>query len=249
WLPGRATALTVSPLVRRQVLTWGLAVAVTTAVTAMMIRFRGDFDQVHVVLMYLLIVLFASASSGRALGITLACAGFVLIDYYFQPPYGEVAVGKPLDWLALIAFLVTAVVSTNLLARARSETEEARRRTLEVESLARLGSETLSAGRAEDAPSRIAEIIRTAMGMSECSITATTDETTPLWTTTPNGLVKEVVIPLRVQDRAVGALRLANATPVTLDAAQKRFLDAIAYYAALALDRVRLVAEAERAEA
>ena len=58
--------------------------------------------------MYLLIVLFASASSGRALGITLACAGFVLIDYYFQPPYGQVAVGKPLDWLALIAFLVTA---------------------------------------------------------------------------------------------------------------------------------------------
>src|SRR4029077_13689596 len=37
--------------------------------------------------------------------------------------------------------------------------------------------------------------------------------------------------------------------PVHLDAGQRRFLDAIAYYAALALDRVRLVAEAERAEA
>ena len=164
----------MSKLARRQALTWGLAITVTTAVTVVMIQFRGDFDQVHVVLMYLLIVLFASASSGRALGITLACAGFVLIDYYFQPPYGEVAIGKPLDWLALIAFLVTALVSTNLLARARSEAEEARRRTIEVESLARLGSETLSAGRAEDAPSRIADIIKTALGMSECSITAGT---------------------------------------------------------------------------
>ena len=233
----------------RQALRWGLAAVVTAAVTAMMVHYRGAFDQVHVVLVYLLIVLFASASSGRALGITLACAGFVLIDYYFQPPYGQVAVGKPLDWVALIAFLVTALVSTNLLTRALSEAEEARRRTIEVESLARLGSETLSAGRAEEAPSRIVEIIKTALSMSECSITASTDEGVPVWSTTPEGLVREVVIPLRVQDRVVGALRLANGTPVALDAAHKRFLDAIAYYAALALDRVRLVAEAERAEA
>ena len=234
---------------QRQALRWGLAVVVTAGVTATMVHYRGDFDQVHVVLMYLLIVLFASASSGRALGITLACTAVVLIDYYFQPPYGEVSVGKPLDWLALFAFLVTALVSTNLLARARTEAEEARRRAVEVESLARLGSETLSAGRAEEAPTRIAEIIRTAMGMSECSITATPGETSALWTTTADGLVREVVIPLKVQDRVVGALRLANGTPVALDGAQKRFLDAIAYYAALALDRVRLVAEAERAEA
>jgi len=138
----------VSGNAQRQALRWGLASVVTAVVTAMMVHYRGDFDQVHVVLMYLLIVLFASASSGRALGITLACVGFVLIDYYFQPPYGQVAVGKPLDWLALIAFLVTSIVSTNLLARARAEAEEARRRTVEVESLSRLGSETLSAGRA-----------------------------------------------------------------------------------------------------
>lgn len=234
---------------RRQALRWVLAAVVMTAVTAMMVLYRGAFDQVHVVLVYLLVVLFASASSGRALGVTVACAGFVLIDYYFQPPYGEVTVGKPLDWLALFAFLITALVSTNLLARARSEAEEARRRTIEVESLARLGSETLSAGRAEEAPVRIAETIKSALGMSECSITATTDSVTPVWSSTADGSVREIVIPLMVQNRIVGALRLANAAPVPLDAAHKRFLDAIAYYAALALDRVRLVAEAERAEA
>ena len=37
--------------------------------------------------------------------------------------------------------------------------------------------------------------------------------------------------------------------PAPLDPAQRRFLDALAYYAALAVDRVRLVAEAEHAEA
>ncbi len=52
-----------------------------------------------------------------------------------------------------------------------------------------------------------------------------------------------------MQARVVGVLRLAADPPVLLEAAQRRFLDAITYYAALAVDRVRLVAEAEHAEA
>ena len=61
--------------------------------------------------------------------------------------------------------------------------------------------------------------------------------------------VEKILIPLAVQGRMVGTLRLENDTPVSLDPAQRGFLDAITYYAALALDRVRLVAEAEHAEA
>jgi two-component system sensor histidine kinase KdpD len=47
----------------------------------------------------------------------------------------------------------------------------------------------------------------------------------------------------------VGLLTVTNEEAVALDPSQRRFLDAIAYYAALAADRVRLVAEAEHAEA
>jgi two-component system sensor histidine kinase KdpD len=61
--------------------------------------------------------------------------------------------------------------------------------------------------------------------------------------------VQRILIRLSVQGRPVGLLEVANAAPVELDAPQRRFLDAIAYYAALAADRVRLVAEAEHAEA
>ncbi|MFI5230220.1 MAG: ATP-binding protein, partial [Gemmatimonadales bacterium] len=212
-------------------------------------------DQVHVVLVYLLIILGASASAGRLVGISLACAGFVLIDYFFQPPYGEFGVGKPIDWLALTAFLVTALVSTQLLARAQAEAEEARRRAVEVASLARLGSETLSAGRAEDALARIAGVIRSTLGMAECTIVPLAEgDTSAAVTLRPTGIavagaVQKLVIPLSVQERVVGTLHLENATPVQLDLAQRRFLDAITYYAALAIDRVRLVAEAEHAEA
>jgi two-component system sensor histidine kinase KdpD len=238
---------------RTTIFIWLGWTAITAVATVLMVQARSTFDQVHVVLVFLLVVLGASSSGGRALGISIACAGFVLIDYYFQPPYGEISVGKPPDWLALTAFLVTALVSTQLLARAQAEAEEARRRTVEVASLARLGSETLSAGRAEDALARIADVIRSTLGMAECSIVPL--EGAPDFPgTRPNdgakgGAIQKLLIPLSVQDRVVGVLRLENATPVQLDPGQRRFLDAITYYAALALDRVRLVAEAEHAEA
>jgi two-component system sensor histidine kinase KdpD len=164
--------------------------------------------------------------------------------------------GKPLDWLALASYLLTAGVATHLLVRAQTEAEESRRRAIEVASLARLGSETLSAGRAEDALVRIAEVIRATLGMSKCVIAAV-DSTGGAGVgasveshgSTADGLVEQMLITLAVQGRTVGTLRLENEIPVVLDAAQRRFLDAITYYAALAIDRVRLVAEAEHAEA
>ena len=242
----------ISTPTRRTLLMWVGWLAVVAIATLVMVTMRGRIDQPHVVLIYLLIILFASASAGRVLGFTLACLGFVLIDYYFQPPFAEVMVDKPVDWLALVSFLITALVSTQLLARAQSEAEESRRRAVEVETLARLGSATLSVGRAEDALLRIAEVIRTTLGMSECRIIPTSQSELPANTEMvkrPRDGVTRIVRALSVQDRAVGSLVLANETPVELDAAQLRFLDAITYYAALAVDRVRLVAEAEHAEA
>jgi len=278
---------------RHLISTWLLWIALVAALTVVMTSARSQFDQVHVVLMYLLVVLGGSATGGRALGVSLACAGFVLIDYYFQPPYGNISVDKSIDWLALIAFLATALVATQLLARAQAEADAARRRTEEVASLARLGSETLSAGRAEDALSRIARMIKTTLGVDECAIVAWSTEhgfgagatqseirskmdddpllqdavehSRVIWLNAggtvvhpasdageapPAGVgVRKLVLPLRVQGRVVGGLRLQTVETFSFDEPQRRFLDAISYYAALAVDRVRLVKEAEHAEA
>jgi len=234
---------------RRTLLAWIGWLVVTVLATMAMLRAQASFGQVHVVLVYLLIVLCASASGGRALGLTLACAAALLIDYYFQPPYRFWGVGKPLDWIALFSFLVTALVATQLLYRARAEALEARRRTVEVESLARLGSETLSSGRAEDALVRIASVIQSTLGMTECTIDRTSTADAPEWDLSSDGRVRRALIPLTVQSRGVGVMRLTSEPPALLDPAQRRFLDALAYYAALAVDRVRLVAEAEHAEA
>jgi two-component system sensor histidine kinase KdpD len=56
-------------------------------------------------------------------------------------------------------------------------------------------------------------------------------------------------LPLRVRGHTAGVLRVARARGIALTAAQRRFFAVLAYYAALGAERVRLVAEAERAEA
>src|SRR6266702_1677408 len=60
---------------------------------------------------------------------------------------------------------------------------------------------------------------------------------------------RSVLAALRAHGHTEGVLYLWHTLPIALDPARRRFLDAVAYYAALAVERTRLVATAERAEA
>src|SRR5689334_14735958 len=64
-----------------------------------------------------------------------------------------------------------------------------------------------------------------------------------------NGTALALLLPLRVRDRTVGVLRVANGSGIRLGPERWRFLDAISYYAALGVERARLAAEAEHAAA
>jgi len=282
-----------APRVRAWLL-WGVIYVVATVV---MRSAREETGDAHVALLYLLIVLGGSAAGGRALGFALACAGFLAIDYFFQLPYDRFSVAKPLDWSALLVFLATSAVTSELVTRAIAQAEAARRRADEVARLSHLGSQALNAGRAQDALATLAEVIRATVGGVACEIYATDDganapaararvagersaasedhalvvwvarharaavvqaDGTALRASAPGtdedaiGLsapdARTVLVPLQVAGRTVGVLRLADRLRMPLDPARRRFLSALAYYAALGVERVRLVAEAERAE-
>ncbi len=61
--------------------------------------------------------------------------------------------------------------------------------------------------------------------------------------------ISAILVPLAVRQQTVGVLRLAGGEVAQLDDSQWRFLDAIAYYAALGTERVRLAADVARVEA
>ena len=62
----------------------------------------------------------------------IATLGF---NYYFLPPVGTFAIADPQNWVALFAFLVTAVIASELSARARHEATNAIERRKDVERL------------------------------------------------------------------------------------------------------------------
>src|SRR5262245_44029204 len=142
-----------------------------------MLGVRAHLNQAHVALAYLLVVQLGSARGGRPLGLTLAALAFLSFDFLFLPPYFTFVVQNPLNWLVLAAFLVTSIVSAQLLYRAQSEADEARQRAAEIDRLASLGAETLNAARAEEALTAIVSVIRTTIGLDEASVYATDERT------------------------------------------------------------------------
>ena len=100
---------------------WALAFVALGVASLALYAVRPQLEEAHVALVFLLIVLGASAAGGRALGISTAVASFLIFDWVFLPPYKTLLVRNPLDWLVLVVFLITSVVAAQLLYRARSE--------------------------------------------------------------------------------------------------------------------------------
>jgi two-component system, OmpR family, sensor histidine kinase KdpD len=306
---------------------WIVALALlTVAMTAVQAR----LDKAHIALAYLLVVLGASAAGGRALGLTIASVAFVAFNFLFLPPYHALVVTDPLDWIVLVTFLATSAVATQLLYRATSTAAAATQRAEEVDRLAALGAETLSAPGAEEALQAIAAVIRSSTAVDACEVyrrgedgalarvaLAARDaaETAPAEVRPPGAAaplapsrvwevvsdesllgwaaqsevdafqlldgtfrvapsapheagdargrltslsrvvapaprtVRALLLPLVVRAHTVGVLRIASADGILLTPEQARLLLALAYYAALGVERVRLVESAERAEA
>jgi K+-sensing histidine kinase KdpD len=100
---------------------WALAFLALAAATVALFAARTHLGEAHVALVFLLVVLGASAAGGRILGITTSLVAFLAFDWFFLPPYNTLLVRNPFDWLVLLVFLITSVVAAQLLYRARSE--------------------------------------------------------------------------------------------------------------------------------
>jgi two-component system sensor histidine kinase KdpD len=98
-----------------------------------MLRFRADLAPVHVALVYLLVVLGGSAQRGRTLGLALAFLTFLGFNFFFLPPYHTLTIARPLDWIVLLVYLITAATAAQLLSRADREASERIRLAAEAE--------------------------------------------------------------------------------------------------------------------
>jgi two-component system, OmpR family, sensor histidine kinase KdpD len=84
---------------------------------------------------FLLAILFISAAWGLRYAIFAAVLATVAYNYFFLPPVGTLTIADPQNWVALIAFLITAAAASQLSHRARRNAANANQRRQEVERL------------------------------------------------------------------------------------------------------------------
>lgn len=235
---------------------WLAWIGLVGVITVVFVALREHTDRVHVALALLVAVLGASAHGGRRLGRSVAILAYLTFHYYFIEHYGSFWMRDKVDVLVLVAFLATALIAEYLVTQAQMQALSAQRRTAEVERLASLGAEMLTAGRADDAVRRIVEVIRESLGVARVDAVADVSESRGASSVGDAALeigqasdATRLELPLDVHGRRVGVLRLQHVSAIILTSDQRRFLEVLSYYLALALERVRLVADAERAEA
>src|ERR1044071_2703699 len=115
----------------------GYAVAVlgTAAVTAALKLFGGHVNSTTVALALLLTVLFVATGWGSRPAVLSSLLGLVCFNFFYLPPVGRFTIDATDNWVALFAFLVTAVTAGQLWARAKRRAEEADEGRREIERL------------------------------------------------------------------------------------------------------------------
>jgi two-component system, OmpR family, sensor histidine kinase KdpD len=84
---------------------------------------------------FLLAVLLISAAWGLRYSIFTAILATVAYNYFFLPPLFKFTIADPQNWVALLAFLATAAVASQLSERVRRSAAYANQRRREVERL------------------------------------------------------------------------------------------------------------------
>jgi len=247
-----------SPRTRR-----ALRLIAAPAIVGLVIAFYYRLVSVNstTVALTLLLVVFGISTGWGLLEATIASLVAVLgFNYYFLPPVGTFEIQDPQNWVALTAFLVTAVMASQLSARAKRRTREAVERRREVEGLYALSQSLLLSGSARTASQDLVSRVVRILGVTTAAFHAKLTHETFRWGPDDPLISDEqmlvdreealidrsrgsAIVPVRLGGQALGNLGLAGPLP------SDEVLNAVAYLVAIGIERARSLEEASRAEA
>jgi two-component system sensor histidine kinase KdpD len=145
------------------------AVAPVAAVTAIYSRLL-PVNPTTVALTYLAVVLLLASFWGIAESTVASVVAMLCFNFFFLPPVGTLTIADPQNWVALLAFLLTAVVTSQLSGRAHRRHVEALARQRDLERLYALSRALLLSERAAAAPGAIARLVSDAFGLQSVGI-------------------------------------------------------------------------------
>jgi two-component system sensor histidine kinase KdpD len=122
-----------------------VSLAIVAGITVFFRQARG-VNQTTIALTFLLAILAVSAVWGMAVSVFMSVAAVLTINYFFLPPVGTFTIADPQNWVALLAFLVTSIMGSQLSARIRKEADVAHQRRREIERLYKFSQKLLAEG-------------------------------------------------------------------------------------------------------
>lgn len=137
-----------------RILRFAAAFAIVIAITAFYRRVL-PVNSTTVALTFLLSILAVSMLWGMAVSIFMSVAAMLAFNYFFLPPVGTFTIADPQNWVALLAFLVVSVLSSQLATRARKRAADASARQRDIERLYKFSQGLLESGNVMELLNRI----------------------------------------------------------------------------------------------
>lgn len=191
---------------------------------------KGHIPVLSLAVLYLLAVLPVAVFLGLPYGLLVAVASMLAFNFLFLPPLYTFTLADSRNWFALLVFLITAVVVSQLATRSRRQARESAL-------LARIATSLLEHGSVSDELERIAAEAAQALQVEGAAIDLG-----------PAREGDEGSYPLAAAERRVGTIRLTRPRRGG-GGARRRLLPALASLLGVAIDRERLAQEAYEAEA
>jgi len=107
-------------------------------------------NETTVALTLLILILVVSANWGLRHAVYLSFAASAAFNFFFLPPVLTLTIRDGRNWVALLTFLVTGIVASQLAERARQQAKVARRRQREAERLYEFSQQMLVKGNVID---------------------------------------------------------------------------------------------------
>jgi two-component system sensor histidine kinase KdpD len=217
---------------RRRLSGVAISAALVFAVTGVIELLKPHIPVLSLSVLYLFAVLPVAVVWGLAYSVGVAVGSMLSFNFFFLSPLFTFTLQDSRNWFALIVFLVTAVVVSELAAGLR-------RRAQESALLAEIATSLLERGEVSGELDRIAADAAKALQVERAEITLGE---------APAAAEGAERHPLTVGARRVGAIDLTRPRHPGA-AARRRLLPALASLLGVAIDRERLAREALEAEA
>ncbi len=211
---------------------------------------------------YLLAILLASTAFELQPLIAMCFTATLAYDFFFLPPVGSFDVTDPGDWVALAAFLVTAVIGCRISTSERKQAREAVLMRLEVEKLYALSSRLLGAKDPVDVMDTMPGDIVAAFGLESAALyISASQKTFCSETRLPDRAIQHMkaaasighlqiaadrkisVAPIRLGESVAGSIALCGPAPAT------ETLEAVAAIVGLAIERANAIEHIAKIEA